>query len=205
MTTRPAVASAIAAASLSLATACSVSSDYGPVNSAYFDQTVEDSLGDLSGGEIHEALRSNWLPYKKRKPHSSGIFIVTSRGLIFASWNDPEGRYRPKYRVAYGRLNTIRLHEDGFEKKLRIQTQSGRIDYFEILTQSNKPPYIVNNDLTEDVFELLKIIKRGHSAKQRRRGQDTINFQEVERQKPRKRRASQKKRRKRHGYDRYDY
>jgi len=205
MTTRQAAAFAIVAVSLSLATACSVSSDYGPISSAYFDQTVEDSLGDLSGGEIHEALRSNWLPYKKTKSHRGGIFAVTSRGLIFASWSDPEGRYRSKYRVAYNRLNTIRLHEDGFEKKLRVQTQSGRIDYFEILTQSNKPPYVVNNDLTEDIFELLKIVKRGHSAKQRRRGQNTIDFQEVERQKPRKPRASQKKRRKPRGYDRYDY
>ena len=195
---------AITFSSCLLITACSVSSKYGPVNSAYFDRTVEKSLASSSGGEIHESLRSNWIPHNK-KDRIRGIFAITARGLVFASWDDPQGLYQAKYRVPYHRLNTIRIQQEQFQKKLRVETQSGRIDYFEILTQSPKPPFVVNNDLTEDVFELLKNVKREQTSKSRHRNTDEINFQKIQRDKPRKRRPSKKKHRKKRVIQDDDY
>ncbi len=83
MATRKATACAIAFLPLLLTAACSTSSQYGPLNSAYFEQTVKKSLGS-SHGEIYTSLRSNWIPYKK-KPPVGGIFIVAGRRLIFAT------------------------------------------------------------------------------------------------------------------------
>ena len=61
-----------------LTSACTVSS-YGPINSVYFDRTVEKSLATSAGGEVHEALRSNWIPDQSKKP-LRGIFAITARG-----------------------------------------------------------------------------------------------------------------------------
>ncbi len=202
MTIRKAAACAIAFPLLLLTAAC-FPSQYGPVTSAHFERTVKKSL-TASTGEIHEFLRSNWIPYKKKKP-VGGIFVVADKGLVFAVWDDPINRYKPRYAVAYDRLSTVRLKADTFRKKLRAETRSGRVDYFEILTQGPKPPYVVNNDLTEDVFGLLKKIRREQASKQRP-DPDEIDFQrsgKAEKKKPRKRRAS-KKRHRRHPPSDYD-
>ena len=188
---------------LLLTTACSFTSDYGPVNSAHFNRTVEKSLGNRPSGKIYESLRARWIPYKQKKP-TGGIFITTSKGMVFATWNDTAGRYRPRYTVTYNRLSTVRLKKDGFQKRLRVETRNRRVDYFEILTQGKKPPYVVNNDLTESVFELLKKIKSEKIM--RHRPDNVIKFDQLGKRKLRKRRASEQhsKRRRTRAYY-YDY
>ena len=184
MTTRKATAWLIAFASLLLTAACSTLSEYGPVDSAHFDRIVKRSLAGLGSDGIYSALRGRWLPHERKEP-AHGIFVTTGKGLVFATWNASAKRYRPRYAVAYDRLSTVRLKKEGFQKRLRVETRSRRVDYFEILTQDRVPPYVVNNDLTEEVFELLKKIRR-EQASPRRHAAEAIEFGRAKKRKFRK-------------------
>ncbi len=192
MTSRTAAAYIIASLSLLFVSACSLHSQHGPVNSTHFEQIVERSLGDDAGGKIHKSLRASWIPHKKKEP-IRGVFVVTHRGLVFTTWDDPQKHYRLRYRVPYKGLRSVRLHKDDFKRRLQVRTRSDRVDHFEILTQSIKPPYVVDNGLTDETFELLKKLRREQTSKQRA-APDEIDFQrkvkKIKRKRPAKRKPS---------------